>query len=290
MLNILRMDVRRLLRTRSLYATLVVLSAVILVAAIGTWYMTEKSVSELIDYAQKQMAEEGIEGGADMDNIAMAAQFLDTSDARVVQLEMRRQMSFNTLSTMPFTGSFAHTLLAMLIALFASKDYATGYFKNLLAMPGVKTKWLLSKVVVMVLCILLTVAVVLGVSAIGTLILGNPMEIDWPKIMAFMGQHMLISFTLNMLVLMILIVTQNKTAAQTLGIMLSVNTQNLLYMLLDLTDWLPFRFKDWGLMNQAMKISLDGPVPERLPIIAAVLISFGFIVSLLGINRRDLKM
>ena len=290
MLNIVRMDLRRLVRTRSLYAILLVLAAMLLITSFSTWYMTEKSMTDLMLFAQEQLEEENISATSEMGQIGLAASLLDASDSRVMQLQVRRAMSFGVLASMPFTGFLAHTLLAVLTALYASKDYATGYFKNLLALPGVKTKWFISKVLMLALCILIVVAAVLGLAAIGTLILGNPMEIDWPQITAFMGQHMLLSFGLNMLVLLILVLSQNKTAALTMGILLSVNTQNLLFLLLDTTDWLPFRLRDWGLMNQAMKITMGGAMPERLPVIAAAVIGISFLVSLLAINRRDLKM
>lgn len=286
----IRSDLRSLRKTKSLYSILLVLAAFVLITAFSTWYMTEKSMTELLDFAQKQMAEEGMEQGGNMAQIGAAAQMLDAGDARVMQLQVRRQMSFSILATLTYTAPLAHTLTVVLMAIYASKDYATGYLKNLLGVQNIKTKWIISKVLMAALAIAVVVISMLLFGLLGTLILGNPMEFNFPQVLPFLSQHMLVSFALCMLTMMVLVLTQNKTTALTVGMLLSFNTQNLLYMLLDTTDWLPFRLRDWGMMNQAGKIALGGAMPEKLPLIAGTIILVSLLASLVSINKRDLKM
>ena len=187
----IRSDLRSLRKTKSLYSILLVLAAFVLITAFSTWYMTEKSMTELLDFAQKQMAEEGMEQGGNMAQIGAAAQMLDAGDARVMQLQVRRQMSFSILATLTYTAPLAHTLTVVLMAIYASKDYATGYLKNLLGVQNIKTKWIISKVLMAALAIAVVVISMLLFGLLGTLILGNPMEFNFPQVLPFLSQHML---------------------------------------------------------------------------------------------------
>ncbi|NLO15978.1 MAG: hypothetical protein GX123_08090, partial [Clostridiales bacterium] len=105
----------------------------------------------------------------------------------------------------------------------------------------------------------------------------------------FLGKEMLVSLALCAIVLFILTLTQNKTAALVLGMVISVNMQMIIFFLIDSLNFLPFRLREWGLMSQASRLLSGGETPY-LVVTALVFMAAGFGISWWAITRRDLKM
>ncbi len=286
MRNILHSDVRRLLRTRSLYVGMLVIALTVAIATAGVHFLTTQSVEGLTRFAQNHRGGAGNEMQA---GLAMAA-LISPDSAREAMLELRRQTGVQTLAQVPIQQvGVAHLMLAIVITLFAAKDYHTGYLKNLLTLRGIKTKWLLSKIVMALLASVLLSLATLVSAMVGAMVLGNAPTFDAGLMAGFFGMHLLVDLALAASVLLVLTLSQNKTAALVFGMLEAFNLQRAIYLLLDATGWLNFSLSDYAMMNLATAYG-PGDTPGQLLITTLVL----FFVYLLGawaaITRRDLKL
>ncbi|MGI6635606.1 MAG: ABC transporter permease [Christensenellales bacterium] len=284
MLNTLRMDIRRLLRARSLYVGMLIIALIVGIATTAIHFLTTQSVDDLAQMGAWH------EDGDDMQSkLAMAAR-ISPENAKNAMLELRRQADVQSLSMVPIQQiGMAHLMLVIVVALFAAKDYATGYLKNLLTLRGIKSKWLLSKLVIALLVSALLYLTTLLSAVIGSLLLGNPAAFDAAKLLSFFGVHMAVDLALAASVLCVLTLTQNKTAALVFGMLEAFNFQRMIFFLLDTLGWLPFRLSDYAMMNQAGKYAPGGPAGQLL-ITAGVLFAVYALGAWGALVKRDLKM
>ncbi len=287
MRNMLKADIRRLLRARSLYVGMLVIALVVAIATAGFHFLTTQSVEGLTRFARNHAREDS---GNMQAGLAMAA-LISPESARQAMLELRRQTGVQTLSQVPIQQvGVAHLMLVIVVTLFAAKDYHTGYLKNLLTLKGIKTKWLLSKVVMaLVVSILLSLAA-LASAMVGAMTLGNPPTFDVGLMAGFFGVHIAVDLALAASVLLVLTLSQNKTAALMFGMLEAFNLQRAIYLLLDATGWISsFQLSDYAMMNLAAAYAPGDP-PGQVLWTAAILFAVYLTGAWLAITRRDLKL
>ncbi|NLD33350.1 MAG: ABC transporter permease subunit [Clostridiales bacterium] len=274
----LSMDIRRMLRTRSLYISMLVSLIFLAFFSIASYFVTG-------------IASDMMPGGHGP---------LPPSEMLV---QARKMMNINYFLGFFFTLPglrLLHMLLALFAAGFLSKEHHTGYLKNMLSIPRMREKWLVSKMVTLLLASLLFYAVFLLACMITVLLFGNAVEIAWGQVGPFMGMQLSVDMALFALIMLVVTVIQTKTAAVISALMLSFNMQGLLYLLLDQIGFLPFRLRDYGMMNLAGQLSLPGSLMSFLsegePVTAARLLplSLGWLavallLSWLALRRVDYK-
>ena len=95
MRNILRMDIRRLLRARSLYVSMLIIALIVGIATTAMHFLTTQSVDDLAQMGAWH------EDGDDMQSkLAMAAR-ISPENAKNAMLELRRQADVQALSMVP---------------------------------------------------------------------------------------------------------------------------------------------------------------------------------------------
>lgn len=285
MLRILKMDLRRLFKTRAMYVSMAILMAIILITAGTVLYMTSRSLRELANIAKSMMEEDP--QGMNIDAATTYVQLMGGEEQ--LKVMVRQTMDIMRLMQVPFAPNMVHLMIAVIAALFASKDYTSGYLKNLLCVPRMKQKWLIGKAAAMLVAAVMVYLAVFLAALIGTTMLGNSITTTWGALFLFLGKEMLVSLALCAIVLFILTLTQNKTAALVLGMVISVNMQMIIFFLIDSLNFLPFKLREWGLMSQASRLLSGGETPY-LVVTALVFMAAGFGISWWAITRRDLKM
>ncbi|MDD4081502.1 MAG: ABC transporter permease, partial [Eubacteriales bacterium] len=204
MINTLRMDFRRLFKTRSFYFTFLWALALMAIMATASWFLADNMAREAGGLA-------GLTGG----------QIL--SEARKL-FNVSRFASF-------FMGapSFMHLILVVFAAGYISKDHQSGYFKNLLTLPGAREKWLAGKQLAMLVAgVLFYVVIILG-SILVTVLFGNAPVIDVPQLAAFFGLHLTADLALFALLTLTTALLQTRTAAVMVAMVFAFNMQALLY-------------------------------------------------------------
>lgn len=283
MRNLLRADMARLLRARSLYAGMLVIALTVAIAAAGIHVVTTQSVEGL-----KRAA--GHDHGSDLQaGLAMAAMASPDAARRAMQ-ELRRKTGAEALSQVPIRQvAVAHLMLVIVVTLFAGRDYHTGYLKNLLTLRRIKQKWLLSKVLTALAASALLMLATLLSAVLGALALGNPPAFEPGRMAGFFGVHAAVDLALAASVLLVLSFTQNKTAALVFGMLEAFNLQRAIYLLADATGWLPVRLSDHAMMNLAGGYAPGAPAGQLLWTAGALFAAYAC-GAWLAITRRDLKL
>ncbi len=281
MRNMFVSDLRRLFRMRALYLSLAALAAVILLLAYGVWVNTQKDIPALISMAEEETGQDlkGVEGTAR----AMTAMGMSP------QMMLRRQMITRRLLTAPFKGRLPHLLLSVLAALLIGKDIQSGYIKNLITLKGFRRNWFWSKLAVAALAALMLYASLFPLALLGTWVLGNPVSLDIAETMAPLAGNFLASLALIVLMMLVLMLLQNKTAALVIGVVLSGGILTLVYKLIDLAGILPFKLSGTLLMEQVLMLDETG-VTSRFLWTACGILFAGLIGSRLLLEKRDLRV
>lgn len=285
MFNMFRADLRRLLRARSLYVSLVILVVIVVATGASVLFVTSQDPA-----AVGRIVEKHTEQDAGM-MIGMAAAASGGYDQAMLRL--RRAMDVAKLVQAPFVGGgFVHVLLAIIVALFAARDYASGYLKNLLTLPHLKSRWFFVKLPIGMIAALILYGGILLAALGATIMLGNPIAAPWGQLLAYLGLHLLVDIALTALILMVLTLTQNKTAALVIGMLVATNIQAGIWFLLDTLNFVSFKIADYGLMNQARRLTLESPAAQqgKLALTAAIIAALGSGIGWWAITKRDLKM
>ncbi|MDO5022272.1 MAG: ABC transporter permease subunit [Eubacteriales bacterium] len=286
----LKADLRRLFRTRSLYVCLILMVSIIIITSISMNILTQKGDLFEITYAV-----EGLNQGtkSDMQKIRAEADVLNNLDSpfmKGMRQKLRSYISFEILFKIPFVSSLFLMLAPLVVVLYSSKDYATGYIKNYLILPQAKTKWLVSKMLILPVIMATFYLGAFISSAIGTLILKNPFPEDFSEIFAYIAKISLPIFSFTLFTLFLTVALQNKTAALIISLPLSFNMQALAYILIDSAGFLPIKLRDWAFISKTKELSMSGVFPENLIAVSIAIATISLILSFVMMNKRDLKV
>ena len=238
MMQYLKMDIRRMLRTRGLYIGILVSLFFLGIFSVASYLVT-----------------------------GIASEIMPAGSGALPPTELlvqaRKMMNVNYFLSFFFSMPgfrLLHMLLALFAAGFLSKEHQTGYLKNMFSIPRMREKWLVSKMITLLLASLLFYAVFLLACVITVMLFGNAVHINWSDIGPFLGTQLTVDMALFALIMLAVTVIQSRTAAVVSALMLSFNMQGLLYLLIDQIGFLPFKLRDYGMMNLAAQMSL----PETL--------------------------
>ncbi len=279
MINIIKMDVQRLFKTRGYYTTILVSLILLAIFATAGYIVTGLG---------------GSFGPGARDIPAGLA-----TPALIAQA--RRMMDFNFFASFYLShNSILHLLIALFAAGFISRDHQTGYFKNLLCIRDLRLKWLVSKFVTMLLAAVIYYLVFLLGCAVAVLLYGNPLTINLGQVATYFGLHLTVDMALFAVAALVVAVLQTKTAAVIISLLLSFNIQAILYLLLDQLGLFPFKLQEWGMMSLASKLPLQGSflsmmsggggttAGQMLPVSLGVFAVFA-LLSLLMLHRVDYR-
>lgn len=281
MRNMFLSDLRRLFRMRAFYLALAALVAVILLVTYGVWMNSQKDVAELIDMAGQQT-------GQDLSSMKGPARAM-SGMGMSPQIILRRQMTTQRLMTMPFKGRLTHLLLSVLAALMIGKDIQSGYVKNLITLNQFRRHWFWSKLTVMALAALILYAALFPLALLGTWVLGNPVTLSFSYLWPQLAGNFLASLALIALIMLVLMLMQNKTVALVIGVVVPSGILTLVYTLIDLAGILPFHLSGALLMEQVMQLGDTGITPQFLWTACGILFA-SLIGSRLLLEKRDLRV
>ncbi len=235
MIAYLRMDIRRLLKTRGFYAAMIVALVFLSIFALASYYVTG-------------IAEEMMPGSRAMINDQMVN-------------EARAYMTFNFFFSFFFSlpgMRMLHMLLSLFAAGYLSKEHQSGYLKNLLSLGGMRGKWMVSKTLTMLLATLMFYAV-FGLACAAVLVLyGNPVVIHIHEVAPFLLRQVTVDMALYAVIMLGLMFFQSKAAAIVIALTLSLNIQGLFYLLIDWVGILPVKLARYGMMNLAANAEMPG--------------------------------
>lgn len=159
------MDLRRLFRSKSFYVSMMIIIIFLSIFAFASYYV-EGMAEEFVPAA----------GGRNM-----PPQVLD---------QVRKLITFNFFFSFFFSipgMRMHHVLLALFAAGYISKEHHTGYLKNLLGIPHMRGKWMISKTLTLLFATLIYYLVFSLACAVALLLYGNPIVISLSEILPLSG-------------------------------------------------------------------------------------------------------
>lgn len=281
------MDLRRLFKTRNFYIAMIVSIIFLSIFALASYYVTG-------------IAEEFVPGSERMFNDQVLNQ-------------ARAQMTFNFFFSFFFSlpgMRMLHMLLSLFAAGYLSKEHQSGYLKNMLSLPGMRGKWMVSKTLTMLLATLIFYAV-FGLACVLVLVFyGNPVVIKLPELAPFLLGQVTVDMALYAVIMLFVMVFQTKAAAMVIALILSLNMQALLYLLIDWVDILPIKLSQYGMMNLAVQAQMPGSMsslmssagmgfmtgtspgkanPDLLLPVAGGVLALSLLLSVLSLRKLDYK-
>lgn len=290
MIPMYKADIRRLFRTRSLYANILIIMAIVLIAAFSM-----RTLSNRGDITEMTFMIEGINGSSQKEmqkirDIAEAPGVSNFTPPENMRARLRSFISFEMLAKLPFATNLFFVLMPIVCVMYASKDYATGYLKNYLVMQNAKNKWLLSKMLTLPAILILFYIGIFLASAIGTLVLKNPFPESYADILLYIAKMSLPGFAFALFSLFLTVAFQSKTASLIVTLLLSFSLQTIIYALIDSINFLPFKLRDYAFVSLTRKLSVSGEFPPNLVIVSAAVAVLSIALSFIVMNRRDLKI
>lgn len=281
------MDVKRLFKTRGFYIAMIVSIFFLSIFSLASYYVTG-------------IAEEFVPGSEQMLNEQIVSQ-------------ARAQMTFNFFFSFFFSlpgMRMLHMLLSLFAAGYLSKEHQSGYLKNMMSLPGMRGKWMVSKTLTMLLATLIYYTV-FGLACVMVLVFyGNPVVIKLSEVAPFMLGQVTVDMALYAVIMLVVMLYQSKAAAVVVALILSLNMQGLLYLLIDWVGILPIKLSRYGMMNLAAQAQMPGSMtslmsgagmsrmtaisggsanPELLLAVAGGLLIVFLLLSALALRRVDYK-
>lgn len=235
MIRYLSMDIRRLFRTRSFYTSMIVSVIFLSIFALAAYFVTG-------------IAEDMLPGSERLINEQMMSQ-------------ARARMTFNFFFSFFFSlpgMRMLHMLLALFAAGFLSREHQSGYIKNLMSLPRMRSKWMLSKTLTMLLATLVFYAVFALFCVLVLVFYKNPIVINLSEVGPFIAGQMLVDMALFAVIMLGVTVFQSKAATVVIALLLSLNMQGLFYLLIDWLNVLPLKLSGYGMMNLAARAEMPG--------------------------------
>ena len=287
MIRYLSMDIRRLFRTRSFYTSMIVSVIFLSIFALAAYFVTG-------------IAEDMMPGSGRLLNEQMMNR-------------ARTQMSFNFFFSFFFSlpgMRMLHMLLALFAAGFLSREHQSGYIKNLMSLPRMRSKWMLSKTLTMLLATLVFYAVFALACVLVLVFYKNPIVINLSEIGPFIAGQVLVDMALFAVIMLGVTVFQSKAASVVIALLLSLNMQGLFYLLIDWLNVLPLKLSGYGMMNLAARAEMPGSMsslmsgtgmeilsgveaasddPNLLLYVSGTIFLLCFILSALSLHRVDYK-
>lgn len=277
MLNFIRADLWKLFRARSFYLTMVFVLAAMLLMGFLVDTTTRIDYETYLEMQEKQTGikistEEKVEG--EEEYMAYQEKVRDTMKTPFF------------LSIITSESGVLYMAFSVFISLFALLDYKRGYMKNILAIPGSKQKWILSKLsVAAVSAIPFLLLILLGATTYGYLKTGE-IGYTMKELIPFMGGQFIALMTIAAIQLLLITLFQSTLPTLILGLIFAKDIHSLIYNLIDNTNVLPFSMVGNAFWTKVYKLTLV--TTEQVPsiIFHGILLCVVLTVITLIVSRK----
>lgn len=279
MLNMIKMDIYRMLRTKAMY----IVWLFMIVAIVSSSALLKE---EYTDEALQQEYEETAEPSENV-NLGMSVTLPTGQGARV---------SLYDLSFANIQGKFFALFVVIFAVIFSTSDLNSGYIKNYGGQ--VRHRWMLvlSKGIALAVYTALTMILFLTVQGISNLIYFGYFELGpTGAFFRYIGAELALHWALALIVMTLAILIRSNAFSMVLAICLCMNMMMICYSVLD--KWIAKAgVKDFQLLNYTVtgKISMLAMDLTVANMLSALLVGAGFIVGASAIGsyifqKRDIQ-
>lgn len=284
MANIFRMDMYRLVRSVSFWVGLAVLIATTIIATFSIWYISSPEYAELMKQA--------IDSGA---TVTATVGGSEAEMAEVVALsDLFMHMDLlEYLGSMQLSGGVLALIVVLIVTLFVSGDFETGFSKNVFTAQRSRVSYFISKSLTALVIAVVYFVITMIASFIAAQLAGFDLTISpISEIVSWSLLVILILWAMSMMVTLVCWVFRSKVAAVVWGIAVTAGLiGQALQLLLALFPGCEFLI-DYTLMSSL--VTLGGGIYsiESSDIVRVLCVGIGFFVvysalSIVSLKKKD---
>ena len=222
MLNAVRMDLYRMLHTRSLYVIWIVMAALILFTTSLSKTDYEDTEIQTENHQFYEAQEENGEGAV---TIGMQV-ILPTAPGEKVTL--------SDILYANIQGKFVAVFLAVLAVLFSSADLNSGYLKNIGGQINGRWKLIVSKIAALGIYVLLTFGVFVIVQAVSNQIIFGYLKLGiTQEFLGYLGVQLLLHFALSLICMAAAVILRSSVFSMIIAVCLCMNMLVTFYSAID---------------------------------------------------------
>lgn len=224
MINLIKMEIYRMLRTRSLWVILGIMTFAIVFTTYIAGLETENGVQKQVYIGDAEDAEMLMEmAGAEDEtlNIGMSV---------MVSTEPGEPITLYDMVYSNIQGKFIMLFLAIFTVIFSTADMNSGYIKNIGGQIARKSNLLFAKMVALAVFTVMTITLFIAAQAIGNLLfldgirLGNAAQFG-----RYLVAQTILHYALVVVCMMIAVVIRNNLISMIITICLCMNLMMVLY-------------------------------------------------------------
>ena len=281
MLNIIKMDLYRMLKTKSMYVIWIVLAAILLI----TTYLC-KTDYELLTEKDAMKQEQVTEPTVDNINVGMMVTLPTEPGEKVTVYDIFFANS---------QGKLYALLLVIFTVLFSTADISSGYIKNIGGQVRNRGTLILSRAIALAVFTVLTMAgAFLFQAAANGIFFG---ELEWGNtkaILSYFVTELALHYALVLICMAIAIILKNNVISMVIAVCLSMNVMTIVYGVINSA------IQKIGIQNfQIYKYTITGKLsllpmnPSGNECLAAFGVAIVFIVMMISVSsvvfqKRDI--
>lgn len=293
MLNLFNYELKRAFKSKSTYVIMLIFIFFTLLPIVVNYY----SIKGAEDPAYlRAMQTDSIED--------FQREIQDQSDKKMDknQLEtlkkdtINKQYSFEENVKHFNGGSILLIMLTVFISIAATKEYTSGYIKNLMTIKGYRKMMPFAKILIAIVYAVLLMLTTIIIYTITSAIFTGNVNIEWKKLLIFSGVNLLSLTTISTMVILIANLSGNITTTSTVSILLVQNILTPFLHMFDGLDVLPFKLVDLSLINKASNYTMEfankemiNYIKEFLPLIAVYFVVY-LLLNLTVLNKKDINI
>lgn len=220
MRNILKMDLYRMFRSKSLYVIWIIMALILTFTTYLEMSLLEEDEGSYVLYEEEGVFEE--------------------SDELIIGIEVGRatepgaQASVYDYFYVNSQGSFYVMFLLIFAVIFSTADMKSGYIKNIGGQIRDRKQLILSKAAALLICTICTLMGMFFLQAmINRLLYGYLAWGDWNKILRYMPTTILLHLAFLVLIMAIAIILKNNTVSMVFAMCYIMGIWSQIYALLD---------------------------------------------------------
>ncbi|XCP84030.1 ABC transporter permease [Roseburia hominis] len=224
MLNMLRMDLYRMFRTKSLYVIWIVMAVMVIV----TTYLSKTDYDIVtVENKQEGQAEQSGQSGQETEpvNLGMSVE---------IPVEPGEKLTLFDIFYANAQAKFIALFLAIFAVMFSTADISSGYIKNIGGQVRNRGLLIMSKAVALVVFTILSMLLFVGALAVGMRIFFR--ELLWGNVgdfLIYFGIQLLLHIAFVILCMTIAVVLRNNVVSMVIVVCLSMNIMVVLYSAID---------------------------------------------------------
>ena len=273
MLNIIKMDLYRMLKTKSMYVIWIVLAAILLITT-----SLCKTDYELLTEKDAMKQEQVTEPAVDNINVGMMVTLPTEPGEKVTVYDIFFANS---------QGKLYALLLVIFTVLFSTADISSGYIKNIGGQVGNRGSLIFSRAIALAVFTVLTMAgAFLFQAAANGIVFG---ELEWGNtkaILSYFVTELALHYALVLICMAIAIILKNNVISMVIAVCLSMNVMTIVYGVINSA------IQKIGIQNfQIYKYTITGKLsllpmnPSGNECLAAFGVAIVFIVMMISVSN-----